>query len=118
MCCCLHLVERRCQMYSEAVHITNPALLLLCIWNHFCTEVLLNSKLALFWLRNSVASTANQIINETDISEAELIVTAPDASSTGQTWQRDLLFATPELLSYEVRPILLKKKKSLDVTWS
>lgn len=96
-------------MYSEAVHITNPALLLLCIWNHFCTEVLLNSKLALFWLRNSVASTANQIINETDISEAELIVTAPDASSTGQT---------PELLSYEVRPILFLKKKSLDVTWS
>lgn len=28
--------------------------------------------------------TANQIINETDTSEAELIVTAPDASSTGQ----------------------------------
>lgn len=96
-------------MYSEAVHITNPALLLLCIWNH----LLLNSKLALFWLRNSVASTANQIINETDISEAELIVTAPDASSTGQTWQRDLLFATPELLSYEVRPILFKKKNPL-----
>lgn len=99
-------------MYSEAVHITNPALLLLCIWNHFCTEVLLNSKLALFWLRNSVASTANQIINETDISEAELIVTAPDASSTGQLGCGKEICSLPHPSSLAMRlgQYCLKKK--------